>query len=168
MQTIRKQPHCLIVYELDSTIHPLPTIRRELIEAVSGFFQQQRARLGRVVKKPQSYYERHPVVEDIPLPRRNRPRKTVLRCRRCSDGGDVTVLFEHSHPAWGITLYAQCFVIDCGIPVVIATREQYENDFRYFVCQGKDRPLSSSSDEQGLELFPKRAACATGRVGRFT
>ena len=63
MQTIRKQLHCLIVYELDSTIHPLPTIRRELIEAVSVFFQQQRARLGRVVKKPQSYYERYPVVE---------------------------------------------------------------------------------------------------------
>ena len=95
--------------------------------------------------------------------------KSFVHCRRSGGCGDVTVtiLYDHSHSAWGIALYAQCFVVDRGISVGIATGEQYEKDSRYFVCQGKDRPLSSSSDEQGLELLPTRAACTTSRIGRF-
>nr|VFJ54863.1 MAG: hypothetical protein BECKFW1821B_GA0114236_102032 [Candidatus Kentron sp. FW]VFJ57932.1 MAG: hypothetical protein BECKFW1821A_GA0114235_107616 [Candidatus Kentron sp. FW] len=44
-------------------------------------------------------------------------------CLRCSGGSDVAVPYEHLYPAWRIALYAHGSVVDCGIPVIIAPRE---------------------------------------------
>ena len=82
-------------------------------------------------------------------------------------GSDVAIFSEHANPTRRVALDAHPFVIDGGIPVVVATADQYEDDFQYLVGQREDGAFSTPADEKRLEQLGQGATCARGSVGCF-
>ncbi len=63
----------------------------------------------------------------------------VLVC--CFAGLKIPVFSKHSHPARGIRLYAQHFIIHIGIPVIIVSMDYEGHYFQYLMGHGDDGPF---------------------------
>ena len=86
---------------------------------------------------------------------------------RSSGGGHEAVLEEHLDPARGVSLNAQCFVVDDPVAIRLAGLENGKDDAQHLARQRDDGLVVSLADTQRGKLVLQSAGTSAGGLGEL-